>query len=181
MKTVIVRLGRMLVLAALGIAASVLYGILNNQITVSLSPEFFSVIQRNLFHHALKQTGLLDAPIRVQAAFIGMLTTWWFGLLLSVVLSTNRIFRRSKQVSIRHYLWIVGGIMLCTLCSSVVFGTIGYLAEPGVNLDYWPLLDGIEDVRSAFAVGCWHNGAYVGASIATLVAAIRMRTVTAKI
>jgi hypothetical protein len=67
--------------------------------------------------------------------------------------------------------------MLVTLASSVLAGGAAYLAEPLIRPDaqHWPFLAGIEDVRRAFAVGWWHNGAYLGALVATVVESFRVQ------
>lgn len=63
------------------------YGIVNDQITVTLSPEYFSVFKREQFGPFLSAIGLENAPTRLQSVAVGILATWWFGLLLGIILS----------------------------------------------------------------------------------------------
>jgi hypothetical protein len=62
--------------------------------------------------------------------------------------------------------------MLITFCASVLFGGAAYAMEPLIKpgTDDWPFLTGIQHVRRAFAVGWWHNGAYLGALPAAVMA-----------
>ncbi len=182
MKTVIARMGVALFWIVLGISAAALYGILNDQITVTLSPEYFSVFKRQQFSEVLEQTELLNAPTRLQAVLVGALATWWFGLFLSVVLSICGMAGHRPPLGTRLYLQAIAGIMLFTLALSVFCGTVGYLLEPFVKpgVNDWPFLKGIHDVRRAFAIGFWHDGAYLGGFIGTILAGVwakRKRTV----
>ena len=158
----------------LGVSAAVLYGILNDQITVTLSPEYFSVFKRHQFSEALWQAGLTNAPTRLQAVFVGTLATWWFGFLLSIVLSIIGRAGRRLPLPTRSYLQAIAGIMLFTLGLSVFCGALGYLAKPLLkpNVNNWPFLKGIHDVRPAFAIGFWHDGAYLGGFLGTILAGI---------
>jgi hypothetical protein len=175
----------MLVSVAVAMVAAVLYGILNDQVTVTLSPEYFSVFKRLQFMLYLQQAGLQDAPTRIQAVLVGVRATWWFGLFLGTILGLNNVVGRRPPVTVRQYVQAVTGIMLFTLSISVLLGSIGYITEPSIKPDAlnWPFLSGIHGVRAAFAVGFWHDGAYLGGFLGTLLAALwvqRQRTVASK-
>ncbi|MES2462148.1 MAG: hypothetical protein V4671_16305 [Armatimonadota bacterium] len=164
------RLGTLLLWIGLGVLGAVLYGIVNDQITVTLSPEYFSVFKRRQFAPILEQAGLINAPVRVQAVLVGTVATWWFGLLLGIVLSISGTAGRRPALPTRLFIRAVGGIMLFTLALSVFCGAVGYFAEPFIKPEpaNWPFLTGIQEVRRAFAVGFWHNGAYLGGLVGTV-------------
>ena len=149
-----------------------LYGILNDQITVTLSPEYFSVFKRAHFADVLSYVGWLHAPTRLQAVLVGTLATWWFGLFLGIALGIGSLLGRRPPLSTRDYLRAVAGIMAFTLALSMAFGLIAYLVEPAVHPtpDNWPFLEGIDSVRPAFAIGFWHDGAYLGGLLGTFIA-----------
>ena len=177
MKTIASRTGLIVVWVCLGILGAALYGILNDQITVTLCPEYFSVFKREQFAPALEQMGLLNAPTRIQALLVGTLATWWFGLLVGVVLSIGGLPGRRPVLATRRYVRAGGGIMLFAFCVSVLLGSVAYIVEPFVKPlgDQWPFLRGIHSVRRAFVVGFWHNGAYLGGFSATIAALLRVR------
>jgi len=162
---------------AIAVFAAVLYGIINDQITTTISPEYFSVFKREQFAPLLDQVGLLDAPTRVQAVAVGVAATWWYGLFLGIVLGFSGMVGRYPPLPTGRYVLAVAWVMSATLGISVIFGIAAYLSEPIIGPDaaHWPFLAGIVDVRRAFAVGWWHNGAYFGALVATIVAGFRMQ------
>jgi hypothetical protein len=161
----------------LSILAASLYGILNDQITVSISPEYFSVFKRAQFWDLLAATGFDHAPTRVQAILIGAAATWWFGLLLGLLLGNAGVIGRRPRLTTREFLRAVGLVMAIAAGTSLAFGLWGYARGPvrsalnSASIDgVWPFLEGIQDTRRAFAVGCWHDGAYLGGLIGTILA-----------
>lgn len=171
------QIGLLLLWITMSVAAAVLYGVVNDQITATISPEYFSVFKQHQFASAIQSAGLTNAPMRVQAVLVGVLSTWWFGLFLGIVLSVCAIVGRDRVLSTRDYLSAVRWVMAATLAVSVLFGVAAYLAEPLIRPDstHWPFPKGIHQVRTAFAVGWWHNGAYLGALVAAAAAGLRVQ------
>lgn len=166
----------------LAMVAATLYGILNDQITVTLSPEYFSVFKRRQFWELLQAEGLTNAPARLQAVVIGAAATWWFGFLLGIFVGVAGVVGRSPRLTTRDFLKAVGLVMLIAASTSLAFGAVGYAQGPvrhggnTASIDAaWPFLQGIRETRRAFAVGMWHNGAYLGGLIGTILACFRVR------
>jgi hypothetical protein len=130
----IVGLGKLMLWIGIGVGGATLYGILNDRITVNLSPEYFSVFKRAQFADVLAQVGWMQAPLRLQAVLVGTLATWWLGLFLGIALGFSSLVGRGPALSTQDYLCAVVGIMLFTLSLSVVVGLIACLVEPGVIL-----------------------------------------------
>lgn len=165
----------------LAVLAAVVYGVVNDQVTISLSPEYFTVFKRHQFGLLLESLGLGEAAPRVQAIAIGTAATWWFGLLLGLMVAVAGTWGRSPRLTTRQFLRAVGLVMLVTLGTSLVFGAVGYVRAPGLPgigteaaARYWPFLDGIREQRAAFGVGCWHDGAYLGGLVGTIIACWRV-------
>jgi hypothetical protein len=158
----------------IAVIAAVIYGIVNDQITATVSPEYYSVFKRDQFEPIM---GLMFAPTRVVALVTGTMGTWWYGLFLGIMLGICSMVGRCAPLPTRRYIQAVGWVMTTTMGVSVLFGVVAYIAEPFIKPDvvHWPFLAGIEDVRSAFAVGWWHNGAYLGAFAASIVAGYRVQ------
>ena len=166
----------------LAIVAATVYGIANDQITVSLSPEYFSVFKREQFGDLLEAAGLAGAPTRVQAILIGAAATWWFGMLLGIMVGVAGVVGRRPRLTTRAFVRAVGLVMLVAAGTSLAFGVWGYAHGPvrhaldSGRIDaVWPFLMGIQDTRHAFAVGFWHDGAYLGGLIGTILACVRVR------
>ena len=62
--------------ATVGALVAAIYGIVHDQITYSISPEYFTRLKCIQFHYA--NFGL---PHRVFVAEVGVLATWWVGLI----------------------------------------------------------------------------------------------------
>ncbi len=169
--------GRTLIWQIVAILSAALYGVVNDQITLTLSPEYFTVFKRSEFYPLLQALGLEDAPVRIEALVVGTAATWWFGGILGIVLTIAAYAGRSQRLSTRGYWGAIGVVMCMTAVVSVTSGLIAYLVEPWVNpsVTEWPFLDGIQAIRPAFAVGGWHDGAYVGALAGTVWACLRVR------
>ena len=174
-KVVLMRYGTFPAWICIAVLAAALYGIANDQITVTISPEYFSVFKREQFALLLEQVCLLDAPTRSQALVVGIAATWWYGLFLGIVLGFSGMVGQYAPLSTSRYVSALAWVMATTLGASVFFGATAYLVEPLIRPDasHWPFLTGIHDVRPAFAVCWWHNGAYLGAFVATIAAGLR--------
>lgn len=177
MKTALTRLGTALAWIGLATLVAALYGVVNDQVTVTLSPEYFSVFKRAQFGPALDAAGLAQSPVRAQAVLVGTLATWWFGCFLGAVLSLAGLAGGRRPLPSRDFLRAVVGIMLFTLCLSFFSYLVAYAAEPAIKptAEGWPFLEGIQAVRGAFAVGWWHNAAYLGGLLGTIFACARVQ------
>lgn len=155
----------------LAVVLSVCYGVINDQLTVTLSPEYFSVFKRRQFAFLLETFSLDAAPTRVQAAAVGAAATWWFGGLLGFTLGAFALSRCSTL----DFLRLVLRVLAAAAIFSVAAGFAAFLLWPLVRPTPadWPFLSGIADARKAWAVGWWHNGAYSGAVFGTLAACRR--------
>lgn len=167
------RVALVLVWLALAIVAAVLYGVFNDQITCTISPEYFSVFKHRQFAAALSQWQLINASVRVQTCVVATLSTWWYGLFLGIVLSISGNVGRGAAISTKRYLSALAHVLALTLAASVIAGSVATLVKPDPL--HWPFLRGIHHLRRAFIVGCWHNGAYAGALLATVIESLRVQ------
>lgn len=140
-----------------------IYGMLHDQISYSISPEYYT---RFKFH----QFGLVEqdemAPPeahRFLAAIVGFQATWWMGIPIGLILGLFNLFISSnaKQqfvVSMQSLLIVVSVALLTGL---IGLG-YGFIEEQGEN---WWLPDGLVDKRNFIAVGSMHNFSYLGGII----------------
>jgi hypothetical protein len=163
-------------------AIAVLYGILNDQITVTLAPEYFSVFKRHQFWPLLEAMGWTNVPARLQAVPIGAAATWWVGLILGMVVSLAGTVGRLPRLTTRQFMRAVGLVMLTAAATSLVLGAVAYLVEPAIpsvsqqeHALFESAFGAIHEWRRFFAVGWWHNGAYLGGLCGTILACVRVR------
>ncbi|MGL4400835.1 MAG: hypothetical protein ACRCXD_13270 [Luteolibacter sp.] len=151
------------------------FGILHDQITYTISPEYFTRMKFDQFRHA----NFGFSP-RVFVAEIGFMATWWVGLIAAWFLARVAVPKfesPGKQVVVA---------MAIIVFIAVLSGTIGYFAGPGLlgNRPGWrEALDsfGVTDATAFNRVAGIHLGSYVGAFLGwiAMMAALVMRPGTA--
>ncbi|HVS97199.1 MAG TPA: hypothetical protein VHE54_11980 [Puia sp.] len=158
-----------IVLAAIVIAS--LYGIGHNQVTYTISPEYytkFKFIQFNLADSGAAQH--MTQP-RSAVVMVGVKATWWMGLYIGVILGLFALIYRNPDrmfASAMQALGIVLGI-------AIIAGVIGDLYGRNVlvkkGVDWW--LPGTLVHRDDFiTVGSIHNFSYLGGLIGLVVAIV---------
>lgn len=141
-----------------------LYGMLNDQLTFTISPEYYTKFK---FH----QFGLIDlvnnTNPRIGASVVGFLATWWVGPPLGIILGlVGLIHKNSKKmlyVSLRAILLTVI-VTFITALVGLAYGKL-YLASTGVN---WWLPENLIDIDNFIAVGSMHNFSYLGGIIGVI-------------
>jgi hypothetical protein len=145
--------------------------VVNNQITVTISPEYFSVFKRHMFWWLVGPMVEAGEPLRLQASAVGVAASWWFGLFLAIILCPFAALGGRTPLGTTAFLRAILIVMAITLGTSIIFGVLAYVIVP--HPVYGPgneFLYCIRDTHRAFAVGWWHNGAYLGVLIGTIVA-----------
>lgn len=141
-----------------------LYGILHDQVTYTISPEYFSKFKFNQF--GVNPTDL--GGHRQAVALIGFLATWWTGIFIGLGLGlTGLLFKDHKTMNraIRKAIFII-------FCIVMVMGLIGFLfgklklVNTGGN---WSLPDNLNDKNSFITVGSIHNFSYLGGLLGLII------------
>ncbi len=140
-----------------GMLLAGIYGILHDQVTYTIAPEYYTKFKFIQFRLNPEQF----SNIRSAVAVVGFLATYWTGIIIGIVLGlTGFIFKDHKKMrtSVRK-------AFLVTFCVAIVTGFVGYLygtfilADIGVN---WWLPSNLVDKRSFIVVGSIHNFSYLG-------------------
>jgi hypothetical protein len=159
----------MLGFALVGAIVAGAYGAIHDQLTYSISPEYFTRLKFRQFSYA--DFGL---PERLFVAEIGFLATWWVGLVAGWLLARVSVPNQSREVATRQVL--AGSSMV--LAAALIAGGVGYaLGRPsGADADYtaWRPLGsqlGIAELEDFVHVAYIHIAGYVGGLVG-LVAAL---------
>jgi len=163
----------MLAIAALGALLAGLYGILHDQLTYTLSPEYFTKLKFRQF--AWADLGL---PRRVFVAEIGLLASWWVGLIGGWLLA-----RAGAAQLPPHIRWpLVARSFALVALITLTAGPIGWLCGTAVagstSLAGWQVAQeslGLADLPSFVVVAHIHNATYLGAALGILVAICNIR------
>lgn len=137
------------------------YGILHDQLTYTISPEYytkFKFIQFGMFSYGEKT--VLAHP-RLYVAFVGFLATWWMGppigFVLGLVGFLQKDAKRMMTVTLLAFA-IAVAMAFFTGLGGLLYGKY-ILAANGVD---WLLPDTLIDKKNFIAVGSMHNFSYFG-------------------
>ena len=156
--------------ALIGSLSASVYGIIHDQITYSLSPEYYT-------HFKFHQFGYEESalPHRWLATKIGVLASWWVGLIAGWLLA--RAAWRAHD-SKRSYLRLRKSVAILFFSSAAVailfalkFTFFGNHADPFYKYSF-ELSD--ETVSPFILVGNIHNGSYLGSFLSLIILLILM-------
>ena len=163
----------MLGYALLGSIIAGLYGIAHDQITYSLSPEYFTRLKFVQFHFA--DFGL---PPRFFVAEIGFLATWWVGFIAGWLLARMALPKWPAAEARSRILRGFGIILACALLASLLGFGLGLLRGPNANYSAWQEFvetRGIVDLPGFVRVAYIHNASYLGGLIGLILALFDLR------
>ena len=141
-----------------------LYGILHDQLTYTISPEYYTKFK-------FYQFGLIDEGNEVTFEFprllvsiVGFMATWWMGISIATILGlfslhSERIF----MIEIAMKAFIVTIIIAFLNGLYGLYYGFTYLShQPKENFHRWFIPDNLVDFESFIAVGSMHNESYIG-------------------
>ncbi len=169
-KTVV---AKTLIFFLLGFAAMVLsgiFGIVHDQISYTVSPEYFTLFK-------FPQFGIPeDTSPRLGAVFVGFLASWWMGIPIGFVLATAGLFAPTPRLMLRRTLTAYPLVALITICVGLLGLLVGVLtlrdAASVQRLD-WYLPENLKNVQAFGWAGYMHNATYLGGAVGLLIALIR--------
>lgn len=137
-----------------------IYGILHDQSTYTISPEYYTKFK--FYQFGLMDLGneaIFPNP-RVEVSIVGFMATWWMGLPIGLILGlVGLIHKESKQM-----FRVTMKAIILTVIIAFTTGLFGltygkfYLAEKGVN---WWMPDNLIDTKNFITVGSMHNFSYL--------------------
>ncbi len=145
------------------------YGILHDQFTYSISPEYFTKFKYRQFGFEPEWFG----GHRQTVAAIGFLATWWMGLFIAIPLGLlSLIFPNHKTMATALSRSIVIVLLISVLAAAIgfMYGRF-YLTKTGVE---WWLPDDLVDKAAFINVGSIHNFSYIGGVVGLLVGIVYM-------
>lgn len=176
------RLSRSQFLASLEIAASGAliagsYGAVHDQISFTISPEYFTRMKFSQF--ALEESAL---PPRILAAEVGFLATWWVGLIGGWILARVGLADSPPGSRRRRTLKAFAIVVAIAAVCGAIGTAAGWIAT-GITLEPWLEIGyalGVDDLRAFVIVAFLHEAGYLGAALGVLVAVLFVRKRLAK-
>jgi hypothetical protein len=156
-------------LIALAVLIGSLFGALHNQVSYTISPEYFHNFKFNQFR--------IEPPLenRLGAALVGIKASWWMGLVIGVIPFLLGARRQPsaiafRQKGIRAISAVVG---LATLCA--LFGALcgpRLLSPQAAKLFYIPT--DVTNPADFMNAGLMHDASYLGGLLGLLGASVIM-------
>jgi hypothetical protein len=164
----------MLGYSILGAVLAGLYGVLNDQVTYSISHEYFTRLKFSQFHYA--DFGL---PPRIFVAEIGFLAAWWVGFVAAWFIARITVPAFPRAAAFRHSLRGFLIILAFAFAAAIVGYVLSLLHGPDYSA--WEDLAatlGVADLPSFVRVAYIHNAGYLGGLIGLIVAILYLRRLT---
>ncbi|MEZ6093143.1 MAG: hypothetical protein R3C03_02735 [Pirellulaceae bacterium] len=152
-----------------------IYGVAHDQITYSISPEYFTKLKFKQFAYA--DFGLGN---RFFAGTIGFIATWWVGFAAAWFLARKHIPKIPRGVAIRQ---IFKSVLVVVLFAVIfAFGGFAYISRLGTQSDisWWSWAFRkyqIDDHWNFVRVAYIHNSGYVGAFVGLIFSLVVIRRV----
>ena len=155
---------KLLVILLIIVIASIIggiYGIINDQMTYTISPEYYTKFK--FYQFGLMDIGneaIFPNP-RIEVSAVGFMATWWMGLIIGLILALVGLIHKDSKEMFRITLKAI----IVTIIITFITGLIGLvygefiLVENGVD---WWLPENLIDVKNFIAVGSMHNFSYLG-------------------
>ena len=142
-------------IVGLSVLGAVVYGMLHDQVTVQICPEYFTVGHRPVFGE--------QSPVML-AMLWGLRASFWAGLILGTGLALSATVGATAQYTAVLLLRPVLLLLLSMACCALIAGMAGfYLANVhAVGLDhYWSSRIAIDKQPRYLACGFAHNASYL--------------------
>ncbi|KEJ89665.1 hypothetical protein [Sulfitobacter donghicola] len=140
-----------------------LYGVVNNQISYSVSSGYF---------HEFKfiQFGIEPAfHNRVGASIVGFLASWWMGVLIGLPIYFAALFVRGARKFLSVFLKAALIVVAVTLLTGITALVVSYLSLDADTLPPWMQNRGVADPLAFARAGTMHNFSYLGGGIGLLI------------
>lgn len=157
-----------LVYLLLTIVAAGLFGAIHDQISYTVSPEYYTQFKFNQFN--LHNTAI---PERIRAAEVGFLASWWMGIPLGLLTCLAGFIHRTPAQMRRALLWSLLVIIIFVLAVSLGGLAYGFIKTAHIyagnyNNGYVP--PGVINIRKFLSVAQMHEAAYFGGALSVGVA-----------
>lgn len=137
-----------------------LYGILHNQVSYTVSPEYFTKFK-------FIQFSLTDVPWpeRVRASVVGFLASWWMGIPIGLLVGAGGFLQRDARQMRLTLAWSLVVLVAVTLLIGLAGLLVGWVftRDPAnVNRLTNFVRPGIDNPREFLCAGFMHDASYLG-------------------
>ena len=151
----------------LSIILAGIYGVIHNQLSYSISEEYFTKFK-------FKQFGFVEYGLntpRLTSGVIGFWSTWWSGLLVGLVGSLISVI----LFDISNFKKVIIGYIMRVFATTILFGFIGIIVGKLVllNLNFnFSIPQEVVHKDNFTVAGTMHNFSYFGGLVGTILGII---------
>ncbi len=148
-----------------GIILAGIYGILHDQLTYTISHEYYTKFK--FYQFGLSRTGkeaFMPYP-RISVAAVGFLATWWMGIPISIILGLVGLIHKDGKTMYNATIKAFLITMLIAFLTGLIglgYGWFFLSTQSRDNFDWWYIPDNIIQFRNFISVGSMHNFSYLG-------------------
>jgi hypothetical protein len=146
------------------------YGMIHDQISYSISPEYFTKLKFRQFYYTD-----LGIPLRARVGLIGFLATWWVGFFSAWFMARIAVpvwpVRTAWRMVSRGILMILASALI----SGLIGGCLGEWHKANPDYSGWQefaILAGVQDLPAFVQVAYIHNAGYLGGLIGLVLALV---------
>lgn len=167
-KNIIIKSIIFVILLIIGILLGSIYGIIHDQISYSISNEYYIKFK-------FIQFGIINLPDRFSVSIVGIFATWWMGLIIGFILGITGLIHKDYKKMLKCSLQS----FIITILIAFIVGIIGlfygfiYLSnQPLEYFQNWFIPNNLENFKNFIAVGSMHNFSYLGGLIGMIIGII---------
>jgi hypothetical protein len=167
---------RLLTVAQLAIFGAVVaggYGALHDQVSYTISTEYFTQFKFHQFAYAD-----LGWPPRAFVAEIGFLATWWVGLIAGWILGRAGLAELTESAARSHVLRAFAMMLGVAAIAGTAGALLGAAVAYSSDLKTWKEWEqklALQDLRTFVIVAYLHAGSYVGGLLGLVGALVYVR------
>jgi hypothetical protein len=173
------RLPAMLRIALLGAVLAGGYGAMHDQISYTISPEYFTKLKFVQFSYAN-----FGWPNRAYASEVGVLASWWVGLIGGWALARLGLDELPNELRRKTIAKSFSIVFTIALAGGAIGGLIGFAITRDADLSGWhewkDVLE-LTDLPAFITVAYLHAGSYLGALVGVVCGAIYVRKTVRRI
>jgi hypothetical protein len=145
-----------------------LYGIVHDQLTYTISPEYYTKFKFHQFGFSEVGYNAIFPFPRKEVAYVGLLATWWMGIPIGIILGLVGLihsdWRAMFKVTLEAFLVTIL-VAFATGLLGLAYGHAYLAGKSRAEFENWYIPDNLVDFDSFIQVGSMHNFSYVGGLI----------------
>lgn len=155
----------LIILVAISCLLAGFYGILHDQLTYTISPEYYTKFKFYQFGLMDRGSEAIFPNPRIEVSAVGLLATWWMGIPIGIVLGLvgliHKDWRTMFKMTFRAFLVTIA-IAFVTGLIGLAYGHIYLAGKPRTEFVNWYIPDNLVESESFIQVGSMHNFSYLG-------------------